>query len=124
MCADGSVPYSQLIGQPTQCNLYAFPSECPNGYRCTVSSNSAISVCCLNNVIVDPIPPDPPNPFPNPPTQNPDNSTFRPPTPDLTCPTGWSAYEDSEGAYNFCQGPTDRTCPQVSISYFIIVIVF
>ncbi|CAD5211548.1 unnamed protein product [Bursaphelenchus okinawaensis] len=113
LCPNGDVPYSQQLGSPFRCTLYAFPSECPANYQCQVSSQASANVCCPSNVQPNPPGPNPPNPTPGPyPPYEPTEPTFRPPTPDLTCPVGWSPYEDSEGAYHFCQHPLDTQCPQ------------
>lgn len=54
----------------------------------------------------------PPLPTPPPlPTES-QIGTFRPPVEELTCPTGWSPYQDSKGAHHFCQDSLDMTCPQ------------
>lgn len=49
---------------------------------------------------------------------------FRPPVSELTCPTGWSAYEDTLGAHHFCRSALDSSCPQGNIekkkSYFLL----
>uniref|UniRef100_A0A1I7SHT6 EB domain-containing protein n=2 Tax=Bursaphelenchus xylophilus TaxID=6326 RepID=A0A1I7SHT6_BURXY len=103
LCQNGDVPYSQQFGTPFRCNLFAFPSECPVNYVCQSSSQANTNVCCPSN---SPGPNPTPEPFP------PFEPTLRPPAADLTCPTGWSPFEDSEGAYHFCQHPLDRQCPQ------------
>ncbi|KAH7727321.1 Protein K01C8.2 [Aphelenchoides avenae] len=95
-CADGRETYTQEIGRTFTCNPLVFPGMCPNGYECSFSDQPGINVCCRAA--------QPPNPG--------TDVTFRPPVDELTCPLGWSAYEDNNGAHHFCQSATDMSCPQ------------
>uniref|UniRef100_A0A914HCB0 Uncharacterized protein n=1 Tax=Globodera rostochiensis TaxID=31243 RepID=A0A914HCB0_GLORO len=116
LCADGRETYQQEPGRVVQCNPINWPNECPAGYECALSNRPGIHVCCRRlpappnpNVPNTDMPPPPPL---QPPTQQPPASiTFRPPVDELTCPVGWSAYEDQRGAHHFCQDALDMTCP-------------
>ncbi|KAL3098139.1 hypothetical protein niasHS_001975 [Heterodera schachtii] len=114
LCADGRETYQQEPGRVVQCNPITWPSECPAGYECALSNRPDVHVCCRRMTV----PPNPNVPLPNtdlpPPlqTEQPIESiTFRPPVDELTCPVGWSAYEDQRGAHHFCQDALDMTCP-------------
>uniref|UniRef100_A0A915CU05 EB domain-containing protein n=1 Tax=Ditylenchus dipsaci TaxID=166011 RepID=A0A915CU05_9BILA len=88
---------------------------CRERYDCSFSNQKSVSVCCLrdSSPAVTPFPsitPFEPSDQIQPPI--PPSVTFRPPVEELSCPTGWSAYEDPKGARHFCQDSLDMTCPQ------------
>lgn len=109
LCADGRETYQQELGRTLQCNPLTLYTECPNGYECALSNVPNTNVCCRRM--------EAPRPTPQEPTDGVDaqppitTGTFRPPVEELSCPVGWSAYQDQKGAHHFCQDALDMTCP-------------
>ncbi|KAI6181731.1 hypothetical protein M3Y98_00860600 [Aphelenchoides besseyi] len=106
-CADGRETYVQDFGRTFTCQLTQL-NGCPLNYDCAPSNLNGVNVCCRTGMIVPTTSP----PLPTPSPYQPDLPTFRPPVSELTCPVGWSAYEDNTGAHHFCQNALDNTCPQ------------
>ncbi|KAI6241871.1 hypothetical protein M3Y99_00289500 [Aphelenchoides fujianensis] len=104
-CADGRETYIQDFSRTFTCSLTRL-NDCPLNFDCAPSNLNGVNVCCKTNGG------DPATPTPFPPLQPTELPTFRPPVQELTCPVGWSAYEDNSGAHHFCQNALDSSCPQ------------
>ncbi|KAL6736189.1 hypothetical protein Aduo_006571 [Ancylostoma duodenale] len=98
-CADGRSTYEQISGETYSCNPLVFPSSCPVGYECDLSTVSGISVCCavVTTTTLAPI---------LPPITEPEPSSG------LQCPDGWNPYRNDLGFQpRSCSGVLDMSCP-------------
>ncbi|KAK6738171.1 hypothetical protein RB195_020339 [Necator americanus] len=105
-CADGRSTYEQISGQTYSCNPLVFPSSCPIGYECDLSTVSGISVCCAIETTT---------------TTTTSTTSLAPVLPPVTapeplyalqCPSGWNPYRNDLGFQpRSCSGLLDMSCP-------------